>query len=117
MFAEVDEGRLGEQYLEHFKLHLARPQEVDEQDPDRIYHLHYASLVKDPIAELRRLYGWVGEELTENASTGIRRWLQQNPQGKYGKHLYQLATYGLSLDRLRSHFQPYVERYQVALEG
>jgi hypothetical protein len=116
MFAEVDEGRLGEQYLEHFKLHLTRPQEVDERDPERIYHLHYASLVNDPIKEVRRLYGWLGEELTNDASTGVRSWLQQNPQGKYGKHRYQLDTYGLSLGQLRPHLQPYVERYRVALE-
>jgi len=117
MFADVDEARLGAQYLEHFKLHLARPQEVDEQDPDRIYHLHYASLVNDPIKELRRLYGWLGEELTPDAGTAVQSWLKQNPQGKYGKHQYQLETYGLSLDRLRPHLQPYVERYKVALEG
>jgi hypothetical protein len=117
MFAEVDAGRLGGDYLEHFKLHLARPQEVDEREPERIYHLHYASLVNDPIAELRRLYGWLGEDLSDAAIVGVREWLSQNPQGKYGEHKYQLETYGLSLDRLRPHFQPYVERYRVALEG
>lgn len=117
MFAEVDPGRLGEQYLEHFKLHLTRPQEVDERDSGRIYHLHYASLVHDPITELRRLYRWLGEDLSDEASSGIREWLRQNPQGKYGRHLYELETYGLSPDRLRPHLQPYVERYQVALEG
>lgn len=117
MFAEVDAGRLGEQYLEHFKLHLARPQEVDERDPDRIYHLHYASLVSDPIKELRRLYGWLGEELTDEATASVSRWLRENPQGKYGEHVYQLETYGLTQAQLRPHLHPYVERYRVALEG
>lgn len=117
MFAEVDEGRLGEQYLEHFKLHLARPQEVDAKDPGRIYHLHYAVLVNDPIGELRRLYGWLGEDLSDRASSNVLEWLRQNPQGKYGRHVYELETYGLSLDRLQPHLQPYVDRYQVALEG
>jgi Sulfotransferase family len=117
MFAKVDEGHLGEQYLEHFKLHLTRPEEVDEVDPGRIYHLQYASLVKDPVGELRRLYGWLGEDLTEGASSAIQAWLTHNPQGKYGRHLYQLETYGLSVDRLRPHLQQYVERYRVATEG
>jgi hypothetical protein len=117
MFARVDASRLGEQYLEHFRLHLSRVREVDEREPDRIYHLHYAALVEDPVAELRRLYAWLGEPLTEETATSVRRWLAENPQDRFGKHTYELSTFGLSRVALRPHLQSYVDRYQVALEG
>lgn len=116
-FSKVDPASLGQKYLEHFKLHLDRPQQVDLRERDRIYHLHYARLVRDPLAEMGRLYAWLGETLSDEAADLARRWLRENPRGKFGPHSYRLATYGVSVAELRPHFKPYIERYSVTLDG
>lgn len=41
----------------------------------------------------------------------------ENPQGKFGKHEYKLAQYGLMLEGLEKGFDRYLSRYDVARQG
>lgn len=89
----------------------------DEIGRDRIYDLHYADLVRDPVGSMERLYAWLGDDFTEEAQTGMKGWLADNPQGKFGKHEYQLAQYGLTKDAIDPLVAPYLARYDVEREG
>ena len=84
---------------------------------DRIVDVHYADLMRDPIASMRSLYAALGDEFTPEAQAGMQGWLDDNPQGKFGKHEYKLAEYGRSADELRPLFDHYLSRYQVEAEG
>ena len=54
-----------EYYPRQLGKHVTRPMEVRKEiGEDRFFDLYYADLMRDPIAELRRLYAWAGEELT-----------------------------------------------------
>lgn len=46
--------------------------------------------MQDPINELKKAYRWLGDEWTEAAEHGMRRWLEGIPQDKFGKHSYSL---------------------------
>lgn len=84
---------------------------------DRVYDLYYAESTRDPMAAMRRLYAWLGDELTPEAEVNMTRWLKENPQGKWGKHSYKLNQFGLSEEKLRPLFADYLAAYPVEREG
>lgn len=89
----------------------------DRFGEDRIIDVHYADLVNDPVGETKKLYAKLGDEWTAEAEAGVQRWVDDNPQNKFGKHDYKLAQYGLSKESLEPLFERYLSRYDVAREG
>jgi hypothetical protein len=94
--------------------HAARPLAVSGERPDDIYHLYYDDLLADPLAQVRKIYRWLGDELTEAAQAGMRSWLIENPQGRRGQHSYSLARWGLSRKDLEPYFSDYLRVHPVA---
>jgi hypothetical protein len=47
---------------------------------------------------------------------GMRTWLADNPQDKFGRHEYQLAKFGLTPELVRPRFARYLARYEVERE-
>jgi hypothetical protein len=83
----------------------------------RIIDVQYGDLMRQPIATMRTLYKALGDEFTEAAETGMRAWLDDNPQDKFGKHEYRLEQYGLSVAGLAPLFERYLARFDVEREG
>ena len=84
---------------------------------DRIIDVHYADLIRNPIPTMRNVYKSLGDDFTAEAEAGMRAWLTDNPQGKFGKHEYALTQFGLSADKVRSMFERYLSQYAVEAEG
>jgi len=102
---KVDEKALGPTQIPQFKGHIDRPDALqDKLGAGRMYNLHYSALARDHIGEMRKLYAWLGEDFTPDVEAGMKTWLADNPQGRFGKHTYNLERYGLSVDLLRPHF-------------
>ena len=97
-------------------LHLSRPLHLSRERPGDFHHLHYDDLVRDPIAEMQRVYAWLGDEFTPQAEAGMRRWLQENPQNRFGKHGYSLADWGYSRADLEPYFAEYLAAHPVATD-
>lgn len=95
-------------------LHLARPLEVIRERGQAIYHLYYDDLMTDPIAQMKRIYAWLGEEWSEVADAGMRAWLDQNPQGRFGQHRYSLSQWGFTRQELAPYFSDYLKVHPVA---
>jgi Sulfotransferase family len=89
----------------------------DRIGEQRIQDVHYADLLRDPIPVMKKLYAGLGDEFTPEAEQGMRRWLGENPQDKFGRHEYKLAQFGLTVDKLRPMFERYLSRYEVEREG
>ena len=89
----------------------------DRLGEDRIIDVHYADLMRNPLASMRKLYDALGDEFTPQAEAGMTRWLAENPQDKFGRHEYRLEGYGLTPAKLRSSFERYLSRYEVESEG
>jgi hypothetical protein len=84
---------------------------------DRIIDVHYADLMRDPVGSMRALYRSLGDEFTPEAEHGMRTWLNDNPQDKFGKHEYKLGQFGLTPDQVRGMFERYLSEYDVEREG
>lgn len=114
----VDGEWLVENCTYQAELHANRIMDFrDAQGEDSMIDVHYSDLVSDPIGAMRRLYASLGDDFTPEAEAAMRAWLDDNPQGKFGKHEYKLAQYGLSVEQLTPKFYRYLSRYDVAREG
>jgi hypothetical protein len=89
----------------------------DALGEDRIIDVHYADLMRNPIGTMRNVYQKLGDDFTAAAEAGMRSWIADNPQDKFGKHEYKLARFGLSEQALRQLFDRYLSRYEVEREG
>ena len=83
----------------------------------RIIDVHYGDLARQPIDTMRKLYQSLGDEFTSQAEAGMRAWLADNPQDKFGRHEYKLAQYGLSPQKVSALFERYLSRHEVEREG
>jgi hypothetical protein len=114
---EPDLAGIGASYPDEMAGHLNHMLDAARERPEQIYDLSYASLMRDPIGNMRALYHWLGDELTSEAEQRMRGWLEANPQGKFGKHEYNLEKFGLDVEKLQPLFEPYLSVHNVEREG
>lgn len=110
----VDRAYMRERFPLQLALHLSRPLELSRERPDAIYHAYYDELMSDPLGQMQKLYEWLGETWSSAAHSGMSRWLEQNPQGRFGRHSYSLAEWGLSEQQLQPYFADYLRVHPVA---
>jgi hypothetical protein len=83
---------------------------------DRVFDMHFAELIRDEIAMVRRIYAHAGWTLEPDAEARMRRFLAANPKDKHGAHRYTLADAGLDLATERARYRDYQETYHAASE-
>jgi hypothetical protein len=115
---KIDHDWLGRNCSWQAVQHADRIMDAREQlGHDRIIDVHYADLMRNPIETMRALYKSTGDEFTAQAEAGMRAWLADNPQDKFGRHEYKLAKFGLTEQSVRSMFERYLSKYEVEREG
>ena len=107
-------GNYPKQAAEHANRAMAARDALGE---DRIIDVQYGDLMRDPIGSMRKLYAVLGDDFTPEAEAGMRAWLDDNPQDKFGKHAYKLEQFGLSVETLTPLFERYLSRYDIEREG
>jgi hypothetical protein len=83
---------------------------------DSILHLHYRQIVSAPLETASALFRHAGLALSEEATRGMRRWLERGERGGKPRRNYNLATFGLDPSTLRAQFTPYIEAFGVERE-
>ncbi len=115
---KVDYEWLGQNYpwqaAEHARRGMAARDAIGE---DRIIDVQYADMMRDPMGVMRKLYKQLGDDFTPEAEAGMQAWVDDNPQGKFGRHEYKLAQFGLTKTQLEPMFEAYLKRYPVEMEG
>ncbi len=86
----------------------------DHLQMSRFADVSYADLVRDPIPVVHQIYAELGEKLTLDAESRMLKFLRENPQGKWGRHLYSAATYGLNNHAIEEQFCFYTGRFSMA---
>jgi hypothetical protein len=112
MFAdEVDLPYLGTVNVEQWATGMQRALEFRDAGNDhRFFDLDFHAVQRDPIAEVRRLYEWLGEPVTPQFEAGMRRWWTGNAENREHNVHPSPAEFGLDLDTVRPRFADYVER-------
>lgn len=83
----------------------------DDGHEDRFFDMQFANVRKDPVGEVRKLYDWLGVELTEEVADRMSAWWTSNPRDKQGAHEYHAEDYGIDLDELHRQFAFYNDRF------
>lgn len=83
---------------------------VDNNNKNFI-HLTYSQLMADPHQSIKNIYSQYQLNYTEEFDKKITNYLQENPQGRHGRHKYSLADYGLSQVELQYRFDSYSKTF------
>ncbi len=104
---------LGRLNVEHWSVGMERALAFRDAGNDaRFYDMHFQALQRDPIGEVRHLYAWLGEPVSETFEQGMERWWRENAETREASVHPEPAAFGLDLERVRPLFAKYVERME-----
>jgi Sulfotransferase family len=104
--------------LRQLKAHVDRPLAARRRIGDgRFFDLHYADLMRDPVAVMRSLYDWAGDDLTKSTEQAMLHWLGEHPQDRHGVAPYSLDGSGVTRADLEPIFDEYLSVFDIELEG
>ncbi len=114
---QVDPHFIGSHWGRGWALYLERTLAYrDAGHDDRFLDIWYLDSVRDPLGVVRRIYDWLGRELTPLAADQMRRWTEENAREKRAAHAYTLEQFGLSEASIARDFHNYRERTILSRE-
>lgn len=87
-----------------------------QRDNNNFLDISYYDLMKDPLAELEKIYAFANIDFTATARQATIETQKRNKQHRYGKHIYHLDDFDLSTEIIESKFGFYREHYQIPHE-
>jgi hypothetical protein len=116
--AEPDVAMFAPIVLQQLQAHVDRPLRARRRlGDDRFFDLHYAELLRDPIGQMRKLYEWAGDDLTDEVEEAMSDWLARNPQDRFGVWPYSLDEFDLTVADVEPFFDAYLGAFDVELEA
>lgn len=117
-FSDADHrGYIAEHWTDTLARSIATVDAFRDANPERrIVDVHYADLVRDPLATMRRVYAAFGDELEGQALRAMAEHVESHPKGRFGRHAYDPGEFGLDAAAIADRFRPYVQRYDIPLE-
>jgi hypothetical protein len=88
---------------------LARDRDVIA--PERSIDVSFDDFMADELGVAERVYGLVGEPITDDARTAMADYLAGHQRGRLGKVVTSCEMFGLDDDDMRARFAPYVSRF------
>lgn len=74
----------------------------------RLFHLHYADLVRDPLAAVTSMYRHFDLPLGPSARGAMQDFVREHRQGDYASNHYRFEDYDLTPQKLRDKFADYL---------
>jgi hypothetical protein len=94
---------------------VARTADARRRHPeDAFLDVPYDQLVTAPMDVVRAIYAFDDTELTPEVDAVMRAYLDDNAQGKFGRHAYSLEEFGLRPEEIRARFATYIEGAGIA---
>lgn len=109
-----DKVRMGGIVSDVLRLLYSVPLEYRTAHPDReaqIIDCLYHELFRDPIGMVKRIYQKFDLEYTRAFEDRMKLYLENNKQGKYGRHKYTNEEYGIDREQLYHDNRAYYEKY------
>ena len=111
--ADVDPCYLGRLNVEQWSTGMDRVLAFRERHgDDRFYDIDFRAMQRDPLGEVRALYDWLGEPVSDAFAVGMERWWRDNNEDREETVHPDASAFGLDLDEVRERFARYTARAQ-----
>ncbi len=108
MFSDdIDRHYLGRLNVHHWSIAMQRLLAFRGAHPDRFYDIDFRAMQTDPVGEVRALYAWLGEPVTDGFESGMRAWWSQHAETRDQNIHPAPETFALDLDDVRARFASY----------
>jgi hypothetical protein len=87
-----------------------------KSSPERIVHVRYKDLVRDPFGIVTDLYRHFGMTLSGQGEHRLKRSIAERPDGGYGRNSYRFEDYGLNPAAERKHHSAYMAHFRMQPE-
>ena len=104
-------GQLNQKYIEKCLMVPFCYRKEHPEKEGQIFDCIYAELFSDPIAMVRKIYEKFSLEYTDEFEQRMKVYLENNKQGKYGRHKYSLEEYGFKADSVFEEYKEYMGYY------
>ncbi len=113
----LDAAGVGAEWFRKVDIMLRRSEEGRSFFPKgQVVDLLYKDLNEDPIGQIRKVYSFLGKQLSREAERAMRHWLADNGRHAQGPHRYRLQDFGLDKDSVESRFDWYRKKYSIPFE-
>jgi hypothetical protein len=83
----------------------------------QILDVMYDELFADPIAMVRRIYDFCGLPVNMTFEGRVRKYLDNNRQGRHGRHRYSLEEYGIDAEAFVDEHSDYMSHYGFGMQN
>jgi hypothetical protein len=109
---DVDPVVVGQRWTRKFREALYSCMAArDRRWNDRFIDVWYRDVARDPLGEVRRIYAFIGRELTPECERAMRRWVESHPREGRPPHEYTLEQFGFSEAGIEEYFAEYRRRF------
>ncbi|MDX1886940.1 sulfotransferase [Mycolicibacterium sp. 120270] len=109
----LDRRYLGGLNVAHWSAGMARAVAFRDGGADhRFFDIDFRAMLADPIGEVRRLYAWLGEPVSDEFEAGMRTWWAHNAETREPHTHADPEVFGLDLAAIRPLFADYVAHSQ-----
>jgi len=106
----VDRRYLGELNVYQWSVGMDRAVRFrDGGADDRFFDIDFRAMQADPLGEVRRLYDWLGEPVTDAFEQGMQAWWAANAENREPHPTADPASFGLDFAAIRPLFASYVD--------
>jgi hypothetical protein len=114
---EVDPREVGRHWLRKVRRMIDRSLAVRDGGRGASFvDVSYYDLVKDPIAQVRRVYAHAGLALTDEALAAMNEVIRRDVKDRHGRHVYRARDFGLSPALIEETFADYRARFGIPRE-
>lgn len=109
----VDLAYLAELNIQHWTLGMKRALEFrDAGNQHRFFDIGFKAMQSDPVRQVRNLYEWLGEPVSDEFVTNMQAWWRAHAENREASTHPDASRYGLDLNRVRGLFAEYCHQMQ-----
>lgn len=84
-----------------------------DDNNERFFDIHFKTMQENPVDEVRKLYRWLGEELSTEFVQSMEHWWQENSANREPSSVKKAEDYGVDLNQVRPLFSDYTKHMQL----
>ena len=88
----------------------------EQADAKHFVDVSYYDLLTDSLSSIQKIYQSAGIELTQAAREAMKATENKNTQHRFGKHVYDLNDFGLSVEGIETQYRFYRDYFNIPKE-